>query len=59
MRIHKNTSPVTVSILAHNPKTNRVERLIHVGRVSSPATSLEILKLVRRALRARSTRPTF
>ena len=52
----KTTHPVTVSLLAHNPTTNRVERLIHIGRVSSPATAREIFRLTRRALRQRSTR---
>lgn len=50
---------VTVSILAHNPQPNRVERLIHIGRVSSPATDREIIRLTRRALRDRSTRIAF
>jgi hypothetical protein len=54
-----NHPPVTVSLLAHNSKTNRVERLIHIGRVTSPATSREILRLVRRALREQTTRITF
>jgi len=54
-----NPRPVTVSVLAHNPQTNRVERLIHVGRVSSPATAREILRLVRRALKEHTTRITF
>ena len=54
-----NRPPVTVSLLAHNSKTNRVERLIHVGRVASPATSREMLRLVRRALKDQSTRITF
>ena len=59
MQTKKHPPAVHVSILAHNPKTNRVERLIHVGRVTSPATSLAMLKLVRRALRTRSPRIAF
>ena len=59
MRPTTKTPPVTVSLLAHNPTTNRVERLIHIGRVSSPATAREILRLTRRALRERSTRIAF
>ena len=55
----KKTSTVSVSILAHNPTTNRVERLIYIGRVSSPATAREILRLTRRALRERTTRIAF
>ena len=59
MRTTKKHQPVTVYLLAHNPQTNRVERLIHVGRVSSPATARDMLRLTRRALRERSTRITF
>jgi hypothetical protein len=55
----KNPATVSVSLLAHNPTTNRVERLIHLGRVSSPATAREILRLTRRALRERTTRIAF
>ena len=51
--------PVSISILAHNRTTNRVERLIHVGRVNSPATAREMLRLVRRALKEQTTRITF
>ena len=53
------THPVTVSILAHNPKTNRVERLIHIGRVASPATARAILSLVSKAMKEQKTRITF
>jgi hypothetical protein len=56
----KQTHPaVTVSILAHNPTTNRVERLIHIGRVSSPATARAMLLLVSKALKEHKTRITF
>ena len=56
----KQTAPtVTVSILAHNPTTNRIERIVHVGRVSSPATAREMLALVRRAMKEHKTRITF
>lgn len=50
---------VTVSVLAHNPKTNRIERIVHVGRVSSPATARAMLALVRRSLKEHKTRITF
>ena len=52
----KTHKTISVSILAHNPTTNRIEQIVHLGRVSAPATSTEILKLVRRAIRARSPR---
>jgi hypothetical protein len=50
MRTTKQTSPVTVSLIALNTKTNRVERLIHIGRVASPACARHMLALVRRAM---------
>ena len=50
---------VSVSILAHNPTTNRIERIVHVGRVSSPATARAMLALVRRAMKEHRTRITF
>ena len=53
------TSPVTVSLIAHNRLNNRVERLVHVGRVPSPATSRAMLALVRKALKEQKTRITF
>jgi hypothetical protein len=59
MRTTKTTPPLTVSLIAYNPKTNRCERLIHVGRVNSPATSREMLRLVQRALKEQTTRITF
>ena len=55
----KKNPAVTVSILAHNRITNRVERLIHVGRVSSPATSRAMLALVVKAVKEQKTRITF
>ena len=55
----KNRHTVSVSILAHNPKTNRIERIVHVGRVPSPATSRAMLALVRRALKEHTTRIAF
>lgn len=55
----RQTPPVTVSILAHNTATNRVERIVHVGRVTSPATARAMLVLVRRALKEQKTRITF
>jgi hypothetical protein len=36
-----------------------VERLIHVDRISSPATAREMLRLVRRALKEHTIRITF
>ena len=53
------TRTVSVSILAHNPKTNRIERIVHVGRVASPATARAMLALVRRSLKEHTTRITF
>lgn len=54
-----NRPAVTVSLIAYNPTTNRVERIVHCGKVSSPATAREMLKLTRRALREQSTRIAF
>ena len=53
------TQPVTVSLIALNTQTGRVERLVHVGRVSSPATAREMLALARRAMKEQKTRITF
>jgi hypothetical protein len=59
MRATKSTPPVTVSLIALNTQTGRVERLVHVGRVSSPATAREMLALARRAMKENRTRITF
>lgn len=59
MRTNTKPATVSVSILAHNPTTNRVERIVHIGKVPSPATARDMLKLTRRALRERTTRITF
>lgn len=59
MRTKKNPHPVSVVILAHNTQTNRVERMIACGRVTSPATARAILPLIQRAIRDRKTRITF
>ena len=59
MRTTKNAPPVTVSLIALNTKTGRVERLIHCGHVHSPATARAILPMVRRALKEKQTRITF
>lgn len=59
MRPTTKTPPVTVSLLAHNTQTGRVERLVHIGRVSSPATARAMLALTRRAIREQKTRITF
>ena len=59
MRTTTQTQPVTVSLIALNTKTGRVERLVHVGRVSSPATARQMLMLARRAIKEHTTRITF
>lgn len=59
MRTTKTAPPVTVSLIALNTQTGRVERLVHVGRVSSPATAREMLALARRAMKENKTRITF
>jgi len=59
MRTTKKTPPVTVSLIALNTQTNRIERLIHVGRVPSPACARHMLALVRRAMKEQKTRITF
>jgi hypothetical protein len=59
MRPTKNTPPVTVSLIALNTQTNRVERLIQVGRVSTPATARAMLSLARKAMKEHKTRITF
>ena len=59
MRTTTNTPPVTVSLIALNTQTGRVERLVHVGRVSSPATAREMLALARRAMKEHKTRIAF
>ena len=48
------THPVTVSLIALNTKTGRVERLVHVGRVRSPATVQDMLALVAKATTSQS-----
>ena len=59
MRTTKTRPTVSVSILAHNPTTNRVERIVHVGRVTSPATATAMLCFVRQAMKEHKTRITF
>jgi hypothetical protein len=59
MRPIPKTPPVTVSLIALNTTTNRIERLVHIGRVSSPATAREMLALTRRAPKEQKTRITF
>ena len=59
MRTTKNTQPVTVSIIALNTQTGRVERLVHVGRVNSPATARAMLALTRRAMKEQKTKIAF
>ena len=59
MRTHKNTPPVTVSLIALNTKTGRVERLVHVGRVNTPATARDMLEAASRAMKEHKTRITF
>jgi hypothetical protein len=59
MRTTKNTPPVTVSLIALNTQTGRVERLVHVGRVNAPATARAMLALAHRAMKERKTRITF
>ena len=51
--------PVTVSLIALNTATNRIERLVHIGRVNSPATARHMLALARKAMKERKTRITF
>jgi hypothetical protein len=51
--------PVTVSILALNTETGRVERLVHVGRVNSPATARAMLALAQTAMKEHKTRIEF
>jgi hypothetical protein len=59
MQTRKRTPPVTVSLIALNTQTGRVERLVHVGRVTSPATARDMLALTRRAMKEQKTRITF
>jgi hypothetical protein len=59
MRTRKNAPPVTVSLIALNTKTGRVERLVHMGRVNSPACASAMLALARRAMKEQKTRITF
>lgn len=59
MRTPKPAPPVTVSLIALNTQTGKVERLVHVGRVSSPATARDMLALTRRAMKEQKIRITF
>ena len=59
MRPTTKTPPVTVSLIALNTHTGRVERLVHVGRVNTPATARAMLALARRAMKENKTRITF
>jgi hypothetical protein len=59
MQTRKHTPPVTVSLIALNTQTGRVERLVHVGRVNTPATARAMLALARRAMKEQKTRITF
>lgn len=59
MRPTTKTPPVTVSLIALNTTTGRVERLVHVGRVNTPATARAMLALARRAMKEQKTRITF
>jgi hypothetical protein len=59
MRTTKHTPPVTVSLIALNTTTGRVERLVHIGRVNSPACARAMLALTQRAMKERKTRITF
>ena len=59
MRTKTNTPPVTVSLIALNTKTGRVERLVHIGRVNSPACARSMLSLAKRAMQEQKTRITF
>ena len=59
MRTTKHTPPVTVSLIALNTQTGRVERLVHLGRVNSPACARQMLALTRRAMKEQKTRITF
>ena len=59
MRPTTKTPPVTVSLIALNTQTGRVERLVHVGRVNTPATAHAMLALARRAMKEHKTRITF
>ena len=59
MRTKTTRQPVTVSILALNTQTGKVERLVHVGRVNSPATARAMLRLTRRAMKEQTTKITF
>ena len=51
--------PLPFSLIALNTTTGRVERLVHVGRVNSPATARAMLALARQAMKERKTRITF
>ena len=51
--------PVTVSLIALNTQTGRVERLVHIGRVNSPACARQMLALARKAMKESKTRITF
>ena len=59
MRTTKHAPPVTVSLIALNTQTGRVERLVHVGRVNTPATARAMLALARRAMKEHKTRIAF
>ena len=59
MQPKTNTPPVTVSLIALNTKTGRVERLVHIGRVSSPACARTMLALARRAMKEQTTKIAF
>jgi hypothetical protein len=59
MRTTKTTQPVTVSLIALNTTTGRVERLVHVGRVTSPATARAMLALAQKAMKQQKIRITF
>ena len=56
MRTKTPAPPVTVSLIALNTKTGKVERLVHIGRVSTPATARDMLALTRHAMKEHKTR---
>src|SRR5688500_3866835 len=58
MRTRTPRPPVTISLIALNT-TGRVERLVHVGRVNSPANARDMLALTRRAMKEHKTKIAF
>jgi hypothetical protein len=59
MRTTKHTPPVVVYLVALNTQTNRVERMVLVGRVKAPATARATLEATRTAVEKEKTRITF